>query len=165
MLSLLELLAFMHVVDDREDVEAVAAEVEHLQVALDLILRLLPQRHLLLDALAERRELIVVIIVRLLPEHSQETSLSLFTFLFPVLGVDGFEALLGDAVGEILRDHLVEVGHQVILRLLLIDEHYLLKNIDDPFEVTLRDVENAQLGTFVDEFNIFLLNLIVQLVE
>lgn len=165
MLSLLELLALVHVVDDGEDVEAVAAEVEHLQVALDLVLRLLPQRHLLLHALAERRKLIVVVIVRLLPEHSQETSLALFSFLFPILGVDGFKALLGDAVGKLLGCNFVEVGHQVILRLLLINEYYLLKNVNDPFEVTLRYVKDAQLGTFIDEFNIFLLNLIVQLAE
>lgn len=111
MLSLFELLALVHVVDDGEDVEAVAAEIEHLQVALDLILRLLSQSHLLLDALAERRKLIVVVIVRFLPEHSQETFLALFAFFFPILGVDGFEAELGDSVGELLGSHLVEVGH------------------------------------------------------
>lgn len=49
----------------------------------------------------------------------------------------------------------------MILRLLLIDKYYFLKNIDDPFEVALSNVENIKFGTFSDEFNIFLLNLVI----
>jgi len=53
----------------------------------------------------------------------------------------------------------------VIFRLLLVDKYYFLKNVDNPFEVTLSYNENVELGTLIDEFNIFLLNLVIQLVE
>jgi hypothetical protein len=53
----------------------------------------------------------------------------------------------------------------VIFRLLLVDKYYFLKNVDNPFEVNLSYNENVELGTLIDEFNIFLLNLVIQLVE
>jgi len=89
----------VHVIDDREHVQTVAAQVKHLQVRLDLILGLFSQGHLLLHTLAECRKLVVVIVVSLLPKHAQETFFAFFSFLFPILGVDSFEALLGDTVG------------------------------------------------------------------
>ena len=53
----------------------------------------------------------------------------------------------------------------MILGLLLIDEYYFLKNVNDSLEVTLSYYENVQLSTLIDEFNIFLLNLVIQLAE
>lgn len=91
MLPLFSLLTPVHIVDYGEHIEAVAPQVEHLQVRLDLILGFLPERHLLLDPLAECTELIVVVVVGLLPEHAKETSLALFPLLLPILGINEFK--------------------------------------------------------------------------
>ena len=53
----------------------------------------------------------------------------------------------------------------MIFRLFLVDKYYFLKNVDNSLEVTLSYDENVELGTLIDEFNIFLLNLVIQLVE
>lgn len=62
----------MQVLKRGEDLEALLANVEELEVRFNLILSLLAELHLFLLALAESREGVLVVEVGFLPEHAEE---------------------------------------------------------------------------------------------
>ena len=53
----------------------------------------------------------------------------------------------------------------MVFWLLLIYEYYFLKDVNDSFEIRLSNIENVVACTFLDEFNIFLLNFVILIAE
>ncbi len=148
-----------------QHIDAVCAYLKHLLVGVDLILGLLPQLHLVLDTFAESREWVLVIEIRLLPERPQERPLPLLPLILPVLVVDEFECPLRYACLQLLGCDLAEPCDQMVPRLLLVDIHDLLKDVNDALEVGLGDAQEVVRLTQLQEGEVLLVHLVVRVLE